>query len=196
MAAYIKEHVPPKAVIVHRDIHISPVGCLSGRISLVGYNGWMWSHGYNYHERDRDRGYVLENALKDSDSQAYNLLRRWGVRYVLGEHLATHARPSKQAWEAARARIDSGEAAAAREERRVARVAARAAARAAAAAAAEGNGTNATASEEGEAAEEEEPEEALPAFDEDAFLDGQLKRIKRVGRYDLLEVQGYGFPPV
>ena len=179
MAAYIKEHVPPKAVIVHRDIHISPVGCLSGRISLVGYNGWMWSHGYNYHERDRDRGYVLENALKDSDSQAYNLLRRWGVRYVLGEHLATHARPSKQAWEAARARIDSGEAAAAREERRAARAAARAAA-------------NETDGE----ADADEAEEALPPYDEDAFLDCQLKRVKRVGRYDLLEVQGYGFPPV
>ena len=149
MAAFIKDTVPPKGVVLHRDIHISPAGCLSGRISLVGYNGWMWSHGYNYHERDRDRTYVLENALKDSDAQAYNLLRRWGVRYVLGEHLAQHARPSKQAWEAAQVARAAG-----------------------------GNSSDAA------------------PFDDDAFLDGQLKRIKRVGRYDLLEVQGYGFPPV
>ena len=160
MAAFLKETVPPKAVILHRDIHISPAGALSGRISLVGYNGWMWSHGYNYHERDRDRTYVLENALKDSDPQAYNLLRRWGVRYVLGEHLATHARPSRQAWEAAAEKAAAGELVPGGE-----------------------NGTLV-------------PAEAPAPYDEDAFLDGQLKRVKQVGRYDLLEVQGYGFPPV
>jgi hypothetical protein len=154
MAEFLKKEVPPKGVIVHRDIHISPAGCLSGRISLVGYNGWMWSHGYNYHERDRDRTYILENALKDSDPQAYNLLRRWGARYVLGEHLATHQRPSKQNWEAAKARQDSGEK-----------------------------------GENGEPIE-------LPPFDDNLYLDGQLKRVKRIGRYDLLEVLGYGFPPV
>ena len=184
MAAFLKENVPPKAVIVHRDIHITPAGCLSGRISLVGYNGWMWSHGYNYHERDRDRGYILDNALKDSDVQAYNLMRRWGVRYVLGEHLAQHARPSKQAWEAAKAKESSGEAAADKAERAAAR-----AARAAAAAAA---GDNDTAAKEAGEEEEEEEEAPLPAFDENSFLDGQLKRIKKIGRYDLLEVQGYG----
>ena len=140
MADYLLANVPPKGVILHRDIHISPAGCLSGRISLIGYNGWMWSHGYNYNERERDRAYVLDNALKDSDTTAYNILRRWGVRYVLGENLKTHHRPAAQAYEEALAR---------------------------------GNPENIT-------------------YDADAYLDGQLKSTKKIGRYELLEVQGYG----
>ena len=35
----------------------------------------------------------------------------------------------------------------------------------------------------------------VPHFDPDLFLDGQLKRVYSKGRYDVLEVLGYGFPP-
>lgn len=139
---FIKNNIPPKAVFVHKDVHITPAGCLAGRPTLVAYNGWMWSHGYNYYERDRDRNGMLENALKDSDPHAYGLLRRWGVRYVLGEWLPRHHRPSEQAYREA-------------------------------------------------VAEGRTP----PAFDQDMYLDGNLKRIFSAGRYDVLEVQGYSFPP-
>lgn len=64
----------------------------------------MWSHGYNYYDRDRDRKYVMDNCLKDSDPEAYNAMRRWGTRYVLGEHLPTHHRPRQQQHEEAIAR--------------------------------------------------------------------------------------------
>jgi hypothetical protein len=145
MAEFILAKVPPKAVMVHRDVHITPAGCLTGRISLIAYNGWMWSHGYNYGERENDRAYVLDNALKDSNPEAYNRLRRWGVRFVLGENIARHHRPSRVAWEEA----------------------------AAAAAASKREG------------------EVAP-YEEDLYLDGQLKRVKTVGRYELFEVLGYG----
>jgi hypothetical protein len=39
MGNYIKEHIAPKAVIMHRDIHIMPSGCIAGRPSLVAYTG-------------------------------------------------------------------------------------------------------------------------------------------------------------
>ena len=139
---YIRNNIPPKAVFVHKDVHITPAGCLAGRPTLVAYNGWMWSHGYNYYERDRDRNGMLENALKDSDAHAYGLMRRWGVRYVLGEWLPRHHRPSEQAYREA-------------------------------------------------VAEGRTP----PSFDPDAYLDGNLKRVFSAGRYDVLEVLGYGFPP-
>ena len=118
MGQWIVEHTPPKSVILHGDTHISPAGCLAGRPSLVAYNGWMWSHGYNYGDRDRDRQcvvgvcpsympasppphpaplflrrYVMANALKDSDPEAVNAMRRWGTRYVLGESMRHHDRP-------------------------------------------------------------------------------------------------------
>jgi hypothetical protein len=146
MAQYVLANVPPKAVVLHRDIHIMPSACLAGRIALISYNGWMWSHGYNYHDRDRDRQYAIDNALKDSDPQAYNSLRRWGVRYILGEWMPRHSRPSQQAYEDALERRKS------------------------------------------------DPNAEVPNFDPDMFLEGQLKRIHTVGRYDLYEIQGYGFP--
>ncbi len=108
----------------------------------------MWSHGYNYYDRDRDRKYMVDNALKDSDPEAYNAMRRWGVRYILGEHLPAHHRPDQARYEEALARRNAGEA-----------------------------------------------NVDVPAFNPDAYLGGNLRRVHRVGRMDLLEVQGYGFPP-
>jgi hypothetical protein len=110
----------------------------------------MWSHGYNYYERDRDRNYVMANALKDSDNDAYNLCRRWGVRFLLGEWIAKHHRPKQQEWEEAKARKE---------------------------------------------ANPQDESIVVPNFDPDAFLDGQLRRVFSAGRYDIYEVQGYGFAP-
>jgi len=110
----------------------------------------MWSHGYNYYDRDRDRNIVLNGAMKDSDPEAYNLARRWGVRYILGENIQRHARPKQQEWEEAKARKEA-------------------------------NPGDATI--------------VVPHFDPDMYLDGQLHRVFSAGRYDLLEVLGYGFPP-
>ena len=111
----------------------------------------MWSHGYNYYDRDRDRQYVINNALKDHDPEAYNAMRRWGVRYVQGEFLARHPRPRQAEYEAAMAR---------------------------------------------KRANPNDKSIVVPRFDPDLYLDGQLKRVFSQGRYDILEVQGYGGPPV
>jgi hypothetical protein len=43
---WIRENTSPKAVFLHKDIHITPSGSLAGRPTLIAYNGWMWSHGY------------------------------------------------------------------------------------------------------------------------------------------------------
>jgi hypothetical protein len=43
--AWIRANVAPKAVFIHKDLHIVPSSCLAGRPTLVSYTGWMWSHG-------------------------------------------------------------------------------------------------------------------------------------------------------
>jgi hypothetical protein len=91
MGEWIKTHVARDAVIMHSNYHVQPSGAIAARPSLVAYFGWVSNHGYNANERLGDRDYVLENCLKDSDENAYFLMRKWGVRYVLGEHLRTHA---------------------------------------------------------------------------------------------------------
>ena len=89
---WISTNLAPKANILHKDVHITPSGTLAGRTALISYNGWMWSHGYNYGDRDRDRQYVLGNCLKDHDQEAVNAMKRWGVRYVLCEWCQKHSR--------------------------------------------------------------------------------------------------------
>ena len=51
----------------------------------------MWSHGYDYHQRERDRDYVIKHLISKSDGNAVNKLYAWGVKYVL---LNTHAEPT------------------------------------------------------------------------------------------------------
>lgn len=54
------------------------------------FAGWTSSHGYDYHERHRDREHIMANLLKESDRHTYSLLRKWGVRYVLAENPREH----------------------------------------------------------------------------------------------------------
>jgi hypothetical protein len=81
----------------------------------------------------------MDNAAKDSDAYAYQLLRKWGIRYVLGEYIRKHDRPSQREHEEAKARGLAH----------------------------------------------------IPPFDADAYLDGQLKRVFRQGRYEVFKVLGY-----
>lgn len=111
---YMRTKLPPKGVTLHDDTHLSPAGFYAGRQVLVSYTGmylhnlvilskkcneadiviifagWVSSHGYDYHERHRDRETIMQNILKDSDRNTYSLLRKWGVRYVLAENPRSH----------------------------------------------------------------------------------------------------------
>lgn len=51
------------------------------------FAGWLWSHGYNYFERDNDRRFIFEHLLEDKNDHAYNLLRKHGIQYILGVSL-------------------------------------------------------------------------------------------------------------
>lgn len=92
MGEWVRRHVPPQAVVMHSNYHVQPSGALAGRPSLVAYYGWVSNHGYNANERLGDRDYAMDNACKDSDPHAYALMRKWGVRYVLGEWIKKHDR--------------------------------------------------------------------------------------------------------
>lgn len=92
LGRWAEENVHPRAVMMHSDWHAQPTLSLAGRPSLVAYFGWVSNHGYNANERLGDRDYVLKNALKDSDEHAHFLLRRWGVRYVVGDNMPRHPR--------------------------------------------------------------------------------------------------------
>ncbi len=77
VAARIREATPPRATILHAPIHNSPVA-LTGRRSLMGYAGHLWSHGIEWQKRDADIRKIF--AL---GPEAEQLLTQYGVDYVL-----------------------------------------------------------------------------------------------------------------
>ncbi|MDX2044937.1 MAG: hypothetical protein SF097_27245 [Acidobacteriota bacterium] len=53
VAGLIRQRTPPRAVILHAPIHNSVVA-LTGRQSVMGYPGHLWTHGIAYSQREAD----------------------------------------------------------------------------------------------------------------------------------------------
>ena len=80
-AELIKEKTPPRATIVHAPVHNTPV-FLTGRRSLMGYPGHIWTHGLQFVQREAEikRIYL---GMPDADQ----LLRNYNIEYaVIGPH--------------------------------------------------------------------------------------------------------------
>jgi len=43
----------PEAVFITSENHLNPVNSLGGRSVVLGFKGWLWSHGVSYENRDR-----------------------------------------------------------------------------------------------------------------------------------------------
>jgi hypothetical protein len=73
-AEAVKENTPPEAVFLIAPVHNHPVTNLAGRKAVLGYEGWLWSHGINYWERQGEL-----NAMFEGDQV---LLRKYNVSFI------------------------------------------------------------------------------------------------------------------
>ena len=73
----IKQQTAPRALVIHAPVHNHPV-FLTGRRSLLGYPGHVWTHGLEYGEREAEIRRVYAGA-PDADA----ILRKYGVEYVV-----------------------------------------------------------------------------------------------------------------
>ena len=79
VADWVREHTSPEAVFVVADEHNSPIPTLAGRRVLIGYPGWLWTYGLpDYVEKGGD-----EKLILDGDATAGDLVRKYGIDYVL-----------------------------------------------------------------------------------------------------------------
>jgi len=76
-ANLISAQTTPHSMVLHAPTYNSPV-FLTGRRSLLGYPGWMWSRGLDYSERSVDIARIYMGA-----PEADGLLRKYNVDYVL-----------------------------------------------------------------------------------------------------------------
>jgi hypothetical protein len=77
VAQAISQKASPHAVVLHAPTYNSPV-FLTGRRSLMGHPGWIFSRGLDYTKRNDEIGRMYAGA---PDAEA--LLRQYGVEYVL-----------------------------------------------------------------------------------------------------------------
>lgn len=75
-AEVVRAKTPPRALIVHAPTHLTPI-FLTGRQSLMGYPGHIWSHGISPAEREGDI-----RSIYSGTPDAERLLAKYGVQYV------------------------------------------------------------------------------------------------------------------
>lgn len=76
-AEYVRRHTEPRALFLTAPVIEQPVLCLAGRATLRGPTFWLWSHGYEFRDRERD-----VRAIYSGGPEALGLLRYYGVDYV------------------------------------------------------------------------------------------------------------------
>jgi hypothetical protein len=76
-AERVKELTPPRSLIIHAPVHNTPV-FLTGRRSLMGYPGHIWTHGLEFVQRE---GEIKRIYLGSPD--APQLLKDYGVDYAV-----------------------------------------------------------------------------------------------------------------
>jgi hypothetical protein len=77
VAERLRAQTPPRAVILHAPIHNSVVA-LSGRRSVMGYAGHLWTHGIEYAQREAD-----VKAIYRGGTEAIDPLKRLEVDYLI-----------------------------------------------------------------------------------------------------------------
>ena len=76
-AELVKEKTPPHALVIHAPVHNTPV-FLTGRRSLMGYPGHIWTHGLQFMQRE---GEIKRMYLGSPDAQ--QLMKKYNVDYAV-----------------------------------------------------------------------------------------------------------------
>ncbi len=77
MADWVRENTPPDAVFLTGTGHNHPVPSLTGRARVMGYEGWLWSHGIPWTSMNKRKADI--KAIYEGN---YSLLQDYGVDYV------------------------------------------------------------------------------------------------------------------
>jgi len=88
----IKQQTPQRAMVLHAPIHNHPV-FLTGRRSLMGYPGHIWTHGLEFAKRESDIRQIYSGG-----PNATRLLASYGVDYVVVSYLETAALPVNESF--------------------------------------------------------------------------------------------------
>lgn len=77
VADYVKTFTPKDAVFINATNHNNPIPTLTGRSSVLGFPGWLWSHGIAYWQREED-----VKTIYLGEAQAEKLIAKYKVNFV------------------------------------------------------------------------------------------------------------------
>ncbi len=77
-AKWIKENIDSSQIILTSSHHLNLVSSLAGKPVLLGYPGWLWSHGINYYQRESEA-----NRIFLGTNDAKDLLKKYNISYVM-----------------------------------------------------------------------------------------------------------------
>jgi hypothetical protein len=102
LAAQVEQRTAPDAVILTTGRHTDPLLTLAGRRTVMGYDGWLWSYGIDYRQRQGDVAAMYQGcATGEHICTATQLLRFYGVSYVeipTGDYVSTFPQGNLQWW--------------------------------------------------------------------------------------------------
>lgn len=76
-ADFIRGHTAPRSLFLTAPSLHQPILSLAGRAIVRGATAWLWSHGYQFAEREAD-----VRAIYSGRDDAVDLLRYYGVDYI------------------------------------------------------------------------------------------------------------------
>ncbi len=102
LAEWAKANTPRDAVFLTASNHNEPVSSLAGRHIVMGYPGWLWSHGFSYAKTEAD-----VKAMFAGDAA---LMREYGVSYAVIGAEAKRGNPVNEAFWSAKTLVFSNSA--------------------------------------------------------------------------------------
>jgi uncharacterized membrane protein len=81
MAKFLRSHSESFDIVLTSDSHLHWVPVMSGRSIVMGYRGWLWSHGFNYREREKDIRLIFQGT-----PEAKELIKKYSIRFVVTDN--------------------------------------------------------------------------------------------------------------
>ncbi len=79
-AKNVKKIIPQNSQILTTSDHNNPISLFSGRKNMIGYQGWLWSHGYKYTDLENEI-----NQIWQGENEALQLIEDFGIGYIAFE---------------------------------------------------------------------------------------------------------------
>jgi hypothetical protein len=78
LAQLVKNKTNPTDIFLTADNHNHPIPMVAGRSVVMGYRGWLWTHGFNYRKTE-----LAIKSIYTGQENALELINEYNIDYVV-----------------------------------------------------------------------------------------------------------------